>query len=197
MSMDGRLDRDGLAWLKTYFDTIGSHLSTQGRALFATYAMGIFGDGERKSVQPMAARFACDPSSTQRKHDRLLYFLRVMPWPDTDVRREAAKMGVDAMQSRGPISSWILDDTGFLKQGRHSVGVQRQYTGSAGKIANSAGSARRARPLRPTPRRSTERRSDGYAGATEPERGSSRSFTSRALRSTTARMTSPTCDRNG
>jgi len=136
ISMDGRLDLDGLARLKTYFDTIGSHLSTQGRASFATYAMGIFGDGERKSVEPMAARFACDPSSTQREHDRLLYFLRVMPWSDTDVRREAAKMGIDAMQSRGPISSWILDDTGFLKQGRHSVGVQRQYTGSAGKIAN-------------------------------------------------------------
>ncbi len=136
IGMDDLLDPEGQARLNRYFDTLGLHLNPQGRASFATYAVGILGDGERKSVEPMAARFTCDPKSTQREHDRLLYFLRTMPWSDTDVRWEAAKTGLCAMESRGPITSWILDDTGFLKQGRHSVGVQRQYTGSAGKIAN-------------------------------------------------------------
>ena len=59
------------------------------------------------------------------------------PWSDHEVRRVAAKYALSALTEREPVEAWIIDDTGFLKQGRHSVGVQRQYTGSAGKIANS------------------------------------------------------------
>ena len=52
------------------------------------------------------------------------------------MRLEAARYAIEAVQEREPITTWIVDDTGFLKQGTHSVGVQRQYTGSAGKITN-------------------------------------------------------------
>lgn len=69
-------------------------------------------------------------------HDRLLHFVRESPWDDRAVRREVCGYIVDALQTREPITTWIVDDTGFLKQGSHSPGVQRQYTGSAGKIAN-------------------------------------------------------------
>lgn len=123
--------------LSAYFDRIGRVLGRDDRrASFAVYAMGIFGDGERKSVEPIAARACGDPARADAEHQRLLHFALDSRWSDRDVRRAAAYYAVDAMTTRAPVDSWIIDDTGFLKQGSHSVGVQRQYTGSAGKITN-------------------------------------------------------------
>ncbi|HEX8701964.1 MAG TPA: IS701 family transposase [Myxococcaceae bacterium] len=69
-------------------------------------------------------------------HQRLLHFAVDAKWSDREVRRQAAQYALGAMVEREPVEVWIVDDTGFLKQGKHSVGVQRQYTGSAGKITN-------------------------------------------------------------
>lgn len=121
-----------------FFDKrIGQHLPRpEQRESFATYALGIVGEGERKSVEPIAARVTGDERTCKRMHDRLLHFIGRSPWSDHLVRREAASYAIEALQKHEAVTTWILDDTGFLKQGTHSVGVNRQYTGSAGKIAN-------------------------------------------------------------
>jgi SRSO17 transposase len=140
---DGRrmaYNMDGPAKLRLheFFETtIGSHLRRpEQRESFATYAIGILGDGARKSVEPIAARIFSDPVDVQRCHDRLLYFMRDSPWSDHDVRRAAAIYATKSMQAQDTLLAWIIDDTGFLKQGKNSVGVQRQYTGTAGKVTN-------------------------------------------------------------
>jgi SRSO17 transposase len=131
------LDADAGRRLEAYFDTIGEVLGHAARrASFATYAMGLLADGERKSVEPIAARACADPEEVDALQQRLLHLLNDSKWSDRDVRRAAAAHAVAALTEREPISAWLVDDTGFLKQGRHSVGVQRQYTGSAGKITN-------------------------------------------------------------
>jgi SRSO17 transposase len=135
--MNYSLNEAGVARVADYFERIGRHLPRHDqRASFATYAFGILAEGDRKSVEPIAARADPDPEEAARTHDRLLHFLRESPWNDRSVRREAAGYVIEALQRREPITTWILDDTGMLKQGKHSPGVQRQYTGSAGKIAN-------------------------------------------------------------
>ena len=126
---------------------IGRHLARrEQKESFAIYAHGILADGERKSVEPIAARAtgrgAEDEqdekagAACERMQARLLNFLRDSPWDDRSVRREAARYVIEALEKQEPVTTWIIDDTGFPKQGKHSVGVQRQYTGTLGKIGN-------------------------------------------------------------
>ena len=135
--MTYELDADGVRRLEAYFEGIGTRLGEKRRrASFALYAMGILGEHERKSVEPLAAAAADDPEGAQRTHDHLLHFIGQSEWEDGPIREFAARHAVHAMESRERISAWVIDDTGFMKQGRESPGVQRQYTGSVGKIAN-------------------------------------------------------------
>ena len=131
------MDAAGVKRLNGFFERIGIILGNdERRASFATYAMGILSDAERKSAEPLAARACASPTRADAEHQRLLHFLVDSKWSDREIRREAARYGLDAMTTQEPVEAWILDDTGFLKQGKHSVGVQRQYTGSAGKVTN-------------------------------------------------------------
>src|ERR1700685_2497909 len=131
------LDAAGVGRLEDYFGEIGSLLGEKRRrASFALYAMGILGEHERKSVEPLAAAEVGGAEAPQRAHDHLLHFSGQSEWEVGPVREFVARHVVHAMESRERISAWVIDDTGFLKQGRESPGVQRQYTGSIGKIAN-------------------------------------------------------------
>jgi SRSO17 transposase len=135
--MTYELNAEGVVRLESYFEGIGTRLGEKRRrASFALYAMGILGEHERKSVEPLAAAAAEDPDEAQRAHDHLLHFIGQSEWEDAPIREFAARHAVHAMESLERISAWVIDDTGFMKQGRESPGVQRQYTGSVGKIAN-------------------------------------------------------------
>jgi SRSO17 transposase len=132
-----RMDAAATGRLDKYFGQIGNVLgSPSRRESFAVYAMGILGEGDRKSVEPIASRACGDARTADAAHQSLLHFISNARWSDRDVRRAATHHALEAMALHSPVEAWILDDTGFLKQGKHSVGVQRQYTGSAGKVTN-------------------------------------------------------------
>jgi SRSO17 transposase len=131
------MDRSAQRRLDQYFTRIGAVLGDKRRrASFATYAMGLLSEGERKSMEPIAARASGEVARVDAAHQRIQHFVSDGLWDDHAVRRESAGYALAAMQKQEPVAAWILDDTGFLKQGTHSVGVQRQYTGSAGKVTN-------------------------------------------------------------
>ena len=98
------------------------------------YCTGLMLPGERKSVEPMAAKTA--PARTAAQHQSLLHFVGIASWSDERVLAKVREMVLPAMERQGPIEAWIIDDTGFPKQGKHSVGVQHQYCGQLGKEAN-------------------------------------------------------------
>jgi SRSO17 transposase len=131
------LDVAGQRRLFSYFDAIGELLGRrERRESFAIYAMGLLGDGERKSVEPIAARACGDPGRCRGVQEKLLNFITESPWLDAPVRQYASRYAIAAMTAQQSIEAWIVDDTGFPKQGNHSPGVQRQYTGTLGKTAN-------------------------------------------------------------
>jgi SRSO17 transposase len=98
------------------------------------YCTGLVLPCERKSVEPMAAVTA--PARVGAQHQSLLHFIGEARWSDADVLAKVREMVLPAIERHGPITAWIIDDTGFPKQGRHSVGVARQYCGQLGKQDN-------------------------------------------------------------
>jgi SRSO17 transposase/DNA-binding CsgD family transcriptional regulator len=91
----------------------------------ATYMRGLLLDGRRKSMQPMAERLGVD-------HQGLQQFVSSSTWAVEPVRERLARRAVEGMSP----DAWVVDDTGFVKDGTASPGVARQYSGTLGKVGN-------------------------------------------------------------
>ena len=98
------------------------------------YCKGLLLPGERKSIEPMAARLA--PYNIQPTRQSLHHLVAKAPWSDEAMLDQVRNQVLPAMGKNGPVVAWIVDDTGFPKKGKHSVGVARQYCGQVGKQDN-------------------------------------------------------------
>jgi SRSO17 transposase len=98
------------------------------------YCKGLLLPGERKSIEPMAARL--DPENVQPMRQSLHHLVAKAPWSDETLLEEVRHHVLPTMQKQGSVVAWIVDDTGFPKKGTHSVGVARQYCGQVGKQDN-------------------------------------------------------------
>ena len=132
--MGYELDVGAQGRLLKYFAGIGEALANKKRReSFAIYAMGLLGSADRKSAEPLAAAASAAPETCDAYHQRLLHFLGNSPWSDRAVRREAAEYAIEAMTEREPMRTWIIDDTGFPKQGTAFGGSAAPIYGDDGQ----------------------------------------------------------------
>ena len=118
-------------WHACLADWLAPFLTISGippRALGTGLPQGAVLPGERKSIEPMAARVA--PGDVQQLH----HFLSTSPWPTAPFEDELIRQADQLVG--GPDAVLVVDDTALVKQGTHSVGVARQYCGQLGKRAN-------------------------------------------------------------
>ncbi|EQD53559.1 ISXo8 transposase, partial [mine drainage metagenome] len=98
------------------------------------YLTGLCLPGERKSIEPMAARL--DPRHVSARHQSLHHFVTQSDWRDEALLRVARTEVLSTMNRHGGLLAWVVDATGQRKKGTHSVGVARQYCGTIGKEEN-------------------------------------------------------------
>jgi SRSO17 transposase len=127
MEWNNRLWQQSQQYLSQFMIPLVEVLGRSERRVAATrYVEGLLLPGQRKSIAPMSERLGVDSQSLQQ-------FVSDSPWEERElwsaVRREV-------IPSLGPIECWVVDETGWIKQGDHSVGVSHQYCGSVGKQAN-------------------------------------------------------------
>ena len=125
----------GQARFAAYVDAITMVLGHADRAApFRSYCAGLLLPGDRKSVEPMAARV--EPERVRAAHQSLHHFVAKADWSDDAVLSAVRAHVLPAIERHGAIRAWIIDDTGVPKKGTHSVGVARQYCGQLGKQDN-------------------------------------------------------------
>jgi SRSO17 transposase len=125
-----KLDRELSGFVAEMTDGMGR---PERRAAMGHYITGLLLDGERKSVQPMAARLVDDPAEADAMRQRLADCVTSSPWADAELQR---RLALKLARELPGIEVFIFDDTGFPKKGSLSVGVHRQYSGTLGRTEN-------------------------------------------------------------
>jgi SRSO17 transposase len=122
--------------LRDYADTFRDDFThTRQAAWSGVYLQGLLHDGERKSIEPLSARVDLPPGLDAKDPEQALQqFVNQSPWDDRSLARRYRQRMAATFAS--PEGIFVFDDTSFPKQGKHSVGVQRQYCGALGKKAN-------------------------------------------------------------
>ena len=133
------MGRDALEESEARFGTYGGGLTSvighaDRAAPLQDYCTGLLAAEGRRSVEPLAKTTA--PAKVSLQHQKLLHFVANAPWSDERVLAKVQETVVPAIERHGAIEAWIVDDTSFPKQGKHSVGVHHQYCGQLGKQAN-------------------------------------------------------------
>lgn len=127
VSLDARFEK--------YCDTIVGTLKHADREQPARwYIQGLVLPGERKSVEPMAARV--QPDNVRSAHQSMHHLVADAPWSDEAMLSAVAELVLPKLMRSDAQVHWIVDDTGFPKKGKHSVGVAHQYCGQTGKQDN-------------------------------------------------------------
>lgn len=124
------MDAAGIASVGEQLDSFAgevfsSLMRKDQRATAGVYVRGLMLDGRRKSMQPMAQRLRVD-------HQRLQQFVTNSPWDVVPVRKTLSRKACDLISP----DAWVIDDTGFAKDGPHSPCVARQYSGTLGRVDN-------------------------------------------------------------
>jgi SRSO17 transposase len=120
---------------REYLDRLARALGhADRREPLRAYLTGLCLPGDRKSIEPMAARI--DPRHVRARHQSMHHLVANAPWDDAAALRLARDLVLAEMDRHGPVAAWLVDDTAFPKKGQHSVGVAHQYCGALGKQAN-------------------------------------------------------------
>lgn len=125
-----RLDRELTAFIEEMTTGMGR---PERRAALGHYITGLLLDGERKSVQPMAARLVDDPREADAMRQRLADCVSASRWSDAELHK---RLALKLRKELPGLEAFVLDDTGFAKKGQLSVGVHRQYSGTLGRVEN-------------------------------------------------------------
>jgi SRSO17 transposase len=125
-----RLGRELIEYLDVLLDGMGR---VERRAAMRNYVTGLLLDGDRKSVEPMAARLVEDRSEVEGMRQRLLGCVAESNWSDEEMFK---RLALRFERELPGVEAFVVDDTGHPKKGEHSVGVQRQYSGTLGRVDN-------------------------------------------------------------